>query len=310
MVVSKRGLLKVIILLAIIDVIAGFWYLTLRIENSGESRDFWLPDSVTEAADTIAEQTAPDSFKIVNNHGYFITKHSVDTSFKQLASIKLVNARIPINVNGCDSLDLLNRELVSKAFGFASDDFEGGMAIYTSRPTFNHRTTLPYDDVERKPSLAPEQTTTEAVAVYPLYTSNRIMVWEIDYWRNNCGTKVSTSAYVHYDRVAQQVIDYNDIINRNTESMLLSMINDKIEVLNENDPTLELHNAVKVPAEMCVRRTGISFLFPPGEIAALEKGEIEVMLPHNSMNNIYTPVFKTQLATSTGWWKYKRLGGK
>lgn len=310
MVVSKRGLLKVIILLVIIDIIAAFWYLTLRIENSGESRDLWLPDSVTETADTIADGTIPDSFEIVQDHGYFITEQKIDTSGSNLACIKSVKARIPVSVNGYDSLDVLHEALIKKALGVNARDFEGAMALYTERPHFNSSIALPYKKLDKEPSVDRAHTSVERVFVYPLYTSNRIMVMEIDYWRNNCGRKSVTSAYVHYDRISQQEVKRNEIINSANESLLLTIINEKIELLNKKDSSLNLHNAAKVPAELCVRKNATSFMFPPGEIASIEHGEIEVMISHDDMHPVYTPLFQRLLSASTGWWKYKKLPTK
>jgi len=307
MVVSKRGLLKVIILLVIIDIIAGFWYLTLRIENSGESRDLWHPDSVTETADTIAEETVPDSFEVVSKHGYFVTQQHVDTSGTPLASIKTVKARIPLSVNGCDSLDLLLEALMKKAFGLTARDFDEAMAQYADRPHFNSSIALSYNKVESEPNVGAAHTTIERVFVYPLYTSHRLMVMEIDYWRNNCGRKSVTSAYVHYDRMAQQEITRSDIINATTESLLLSIINEKIDALNKKDPKLKLHAAAKVPTEMCVRKNGTSFMFIPGEIGEISQGEIEIMVSHDNLKNVYTPMFQRLLSASTGWWKYNKL---
>ncbi len=307
MIVSKRGLLKVIILLAIVDVIAGLWYFTVLVENSGESHEFGLPDIVTETADTVAEHTIPDSMKTVRRHGYFVAKANGDTSRNLLASVRLANARIPVSINGNDSLDVLYRTLVRKAFGTASDDFVGGMDIYTSHPDFNRSNNPPYNEVYEVPETAPDHTITEVVTVYPLYTSNCLMVWQIDFWKNSGGNKTRTSAYVHYDRLAQQVLNNNDILAYDSENRLLTVLNEKIADLNNNDPSLNLRDAVKVPDEMCVRRTGISFMFPPGEIASADKGEIEVMLPHNMMKGIYTRSFVAQLNASTGWWRYKKL---
>lgn len=310
MVVSKRGLLKVIILLVIVDIIAGFWYLTLRIESSGESRDLWHPDSVTENADTIAEGTVPDTFEIVQDHGYFVTQKSIDSSGVSLASIKSVKARIPLSINGSENIDELLEALMKKALSVTARDFEGAMALYTDRPHFNSSISLPYKKVDKEPSIDRSHTTTERIFIYPLYTSNRLMVMEIDTWHNNCGRKSITTAYVHYDRLAQQEVKRNDITKTENESLLLQIINDKIETLNKKDPDLNLHKAARVPAELCVRKNGTSFMFIPGEIASFDQGEIEVMISHDDMNPVYTPMFLRLLSASTGWWKYKKLPTK
>lgn len=304
MTVSKRGIVKVIILLVIIDIIAGFWYLTLRIESSGESRDLWHPDSVVENADTIADYTVPDSFVVVKTNGYFVSTLHSDTSAHQLACVKKVAARVPIAINGCDSLDLLNREIILKAFGITALDIEGAMSRYTAIPAFENNA-LPYQNVEKEPKLGVSQTIATHINIYPLYTSHRMMVIEIDITHNNRGKRTHNSAFVHYDRVAQHVIKPDDIINTLNEIQLLSIINEKIKSLNTANPGLALSMASKLPTELCVRRDHTSFYFASGVIASDDKGEIEVRLSHNDLQKIYTPTFTRLMNASTGWWQYK-----
>lgn len=309
MIVSKRGLVKVIILLAIVDLIAAFWYFTLCIESSGESRDLWHPDLVTENADTIPETTLVDTFKLSEEHRYFVTTvPSIPSNpHSKLVSIKVVKARLPITINGNDSLDRLNEAIAEKAFGQKTCNIYSAISTYINTPKFGgDNASMPYVKVDSMPIRYPEFTNALSVLVFPRITSQRLLVFEIDYWHTMGKTSTATSAYVHYDRVSQRVIPSSEIMLPGENQVVLALINEKIEYLNRKK-NLSLLKASRVPTEMCVMRTGISFMYPPGEIAQHGEGEIEILVPHDKIKSSLTPSFLNVLSNNSGWWAYKRI---
>lgn len=309
MVVTKQGLVKVIALLVIIDLIAAFWYVSLRIENSGESRDlFEKMDSVAENADTIAETTRPDTFDIIEAHGYFVSQQPVVTgnSNTHLASIKTIKMRVPQSINGNDSINTLHEALMEKAFGHHSYDYEYAINSYTSKPWFPDNSTVPFKPVNYVPNVDEAFCNNSRIVVYPIYTSHRILVYEIDHKRKESGRTYATSAYVHYDRVNYQVIKRSDIINIAAENDILALINKKIAVLT-SEKKINLLSASKVPYEVCVKQSGISFIFTPGEIAPISEGEIEIHLPYKAIRGMLNPNFLPIIDASTGWWSYKQV---
>lgn len=310
MIVSKRGLVKVILLLVIIDIIAALWYLTLRIEASGDSRDLWETDEDREAvvADTVVEATVADTFAVTAAHGYFISQQPVNLDKNSyMASVKIVKARLPQAINGYDSIEAFNQAVMEKAFGHTSLSLERAIEQFCKRPHFNEDVNLPYTELDHVPQSLPAYTNSQQILIYPLYTSHRLLVMEIESKRSNGSTSAATSAYVHYDRVTQRLITRSDILRSGQDNEVLSLINEKIGHLNTKKKDLGLFSASKVPDELCVRKTGISFMFPPGEIAPIAKGEIEIMVSHGDIRRLLTPSFQEILGASTGWWKYKPL---
>ncbi|WP_407402206.1 hypothetical protein [Sodaliphilus sp.] len=309
MIVSKRGLVKVIILLAIVDLIAAFWYFTLRIESSGESRDLWHHDNVTENADTVKETSMVDTFQLAHQRRYFITTTPSLTNnpSSKLLCIKVVKARLPITINGNDSLDRLNEAIVEKAFDQKTCNITNAISAYLNTPKFiGNNVDQPYVCIDSLPVKHPEFTNALSVLIFPRITSNRLLVFEIDHWHTAGNTSTATSSYIHYDRVAQHVIPTEEILQSGEDHVVLALINDKIEYLNRKK-NLSLLKASRVPAEMCVMRTGISFMFPPGEIAQPGEGEIEILVPHDKIKSSLSPSFLNIMNNNSGWWTYKRI---
>lgn len=307
MTVTKRGLVKVIVLLVIIDLIAAFWYISLRIENSGESHDLWeKTDSLAEAADTIAEITIPDTFDIVEAHGYFISQQPMIAGKEKshLASIKTAKLRFPISINGNDSIGQLQQALLEKAFGNSSGSVKEALKAYTSIPAFANNAAPEYKEVKYVPTVDEKHCNNVRVLIYPLYTSHRLMVFEVDHKRKENGNKFKASSYVHYDRVNQQIIKRSDILNISESKAILEILNKKIELLKE-EKKMNLVHASKVPSELYTTRNALAFVFSPGEIAPLSEGEIEIHIPYQNLQSALTPNFTTILENSTGWWNYK-----
>lgn len=72
---SKRNLVIIIALLVIVDIAAAFWYLSLRIEASGESHDLWQrSDTTATVADTLTTASIPDTFDIKEFHAYHVSR--------------------------------------------------------------------------------------------------------------------------------------------------------------------------------------------------------------------------------------------
>ena len=308
MIVTKRGLVKVIILLAIVDFIAGLWYLTLRIENSGTSRDLWEHTDSAMNADTIAEATVPDSFHIVTSRGYFISQQPLVKGDRDtyMASVKVVKARMPISVNGNDSVIALDNAVAMKALGVTAGDFSTALTQYMSEPHFNNGESHPFKKLPKAPIANPRYTDVQRIIVFPRTTSHRLLEVEIDKMHNNGVTVTETSAYVHYDRQAHAVLNATDVFNADDEKEILAKINAKIELLNKKEPKLSLRAVTHMPQEFNVRKDGIAFMYPPGEIAPLDDGETIILVLHRDLTQHYTPAFQRIVEASTGWWHFKK----
>lgn len=306
---SKRNLVIIIALLVIIDIAAAFWYLSLRIEASGESHDLWQNgDTATTMADTLTNVSVPDSFEVKEFHAYHVSrtpaiKGNLDTYY---VSVRRVKARWPLSVNGNDSLPQLEQALLVRLFGQASNNLAVAATQWLRTPKFTIEAVNDYKEIDRQPKLIGRYAYSEQVLAYPLLTSLRLLVMEVDHRTHHGEDKRLTTSYVHYDRVKQGVLERKHIIEQSQEPVLLTLINEKISRLN-HEKQLQLEQAVKVANDFHATRTGIVFDYPAGEIAPASEGVIEVFVDYPLLRPVLTQDFKNLLNLNDGYWKYKPI---
>lgn len=307
---SKRSLLILILLLAIVDIVAAFWYLAARIEASGDSRDYFEKhneDVAAAPADTVSEINVPDSFMIAERHAYYVSrqpaiKGDMSTYFSCIKSVKV---RWPKSVNGSDDLTPLYRALLDKMFTPGSVNLEYAINQELSKPKFTSSHELGYKKIESKPTPQPGYAYRHDVLAYPVMTSMRVLVMGIEKMDYNGIERTMHNAYVHYDRATHQLIDKKDIFAID-DAALLSMINAKINELNKSKDN-NLDHAMALPSEYQIKAKGISFHFAAGVVAAPNEGPIEIFLDYKTLNSTFTSAFKQLVRDNSGYWDYKRL---
>ena len=298
---TKRNLVIIIALLVIIDIAAAFWYLSLRIEASGESHDLWQHGSDTTAtvADTLTTASIPDTFDVKEFHAYYVSRSPAvrgdENSY--YTCIKRVKVRWPLSVNGNDSIPALERALQSCMFGNDNNNLTFAASQWTRSPKFDVEALTDFKEIESQPKIVSRYAYTEQLLAYPILTSLRTHSGE---------TSTMTTRYVHYDRVKQSVLERKHIFEQGQEPILLSLINDKIERLN-NEKSLQLERAAKVANEFHATRAGIIFDYPAGELAPANEGVIEILIDYPVLSTVITQDFKNLLNLNDGYWKYKPI---
>ena len=301
---SKRSILIAIALLTIIDIIAAFWYLALRLEREGGSHDLFERSHDSTAlvsADTLDVVSVPDTFELSEYHSWFVARNGGE----RIASGKTVRLRWPMSVNGMNNLDELERALLQKALGGNAISRDEAVQRYLDVPHFNQQG-LAYERVDSAPRVPAERCIEVATLVYPYLTSFQLLVMEIDHIESQGTIKRRSSSYVHYDRTTQRVLTRGDMLRYDSENSLLALINTKIDHLNA-ERTEPLRHATRLPHEMCCTRNGILFEFGEGDISNVGNGIIDVLLPWKSVRNYLTPAFAHLIDENDGYWRYKAL---
>ena len=307
---TKKNLLIVILLLAIIDLVAGGWYVSRRIEASGKSQSLFGQRDSTEViamADTVGSTSQADVFdKLQHNTFYFISNSpSVkgDNS-TYYTSTKHVKVRWPKKINGDDDFEALEKELIKKAFGNTQSVMKDARYVFLNTPEFNKPIGDDYHSLVKAPTVHPVYGNVSQVLVYPYMTSNRLLVMEIDKSEYNGSTTQENSTFVHYDRLKRRVLSRLDILvaDASKESKLLKAINKKIDNLNQGRADNRLQHALNVPTEICCGKKGIIFQFKHGTIA---DSPIEVMIDYDKMENFMTEDFKQLVMNNDGYKLYK-----
>lgn len=310
---TKKNFIIVIILLIIIDLAAAGWYMSRRIEASGHSTGLFEQRDSTEEiamADTVATASQADVFdKIQHNTYYFISNSPSikgdETSY--YTSIKHVKVRWPKKVNGNDELADLNKELIRKAFGNSQSTMKDARYMYLNEPEFNKPIGDDYRTLVKAPKVFPIYGNVSQVLVYPLMTSQRLLVMAIDKVEYNGRSSIENTVYVHYDRLNQRVLSRIDILTADVdkENKLLKLINKKIDDLNKGrSEENRLQHALNVPAEVCCRKKGVIFQFKQG---TLSSSPIEILVDYDKLEPFFTEEFGQLVKDNDGYWNYKDI---
>ena len=298
---TKKNLIIVIILLTIIDLVAAGWYMSRRIEASGQSKNLFEQRDSTDyvvEADTVMAASQDDLFdELQHNTYYFIADNPSipgDNS-SRYTSIKHVKVRWPRKVNGDGELTALNKELIGRAFGNTQSQMKDARYVYLNTPSFNKPIGDDYKKLSSAPTIVPVYGNVSQVLVYPYMTSQRLLVMEIDKVEYNGNTTSENSYFIHYDRMRQRVLSRLDILvpDMDKETKLLKTINKKIDELNSGrSDDRKLQHALNVPAEVCCTKKGVKFEFQHGSISS---SPIEILVEYDKLEPYFTEEFKQLL---------------
>ena len=298
---TKKNLIIVIILLTIIDLVAAGWYMSRRIEASGQSKNLFEQRDSTDyvvEADTVMVASQDDLFdELQHNTYYFIADNPSipgDNS-SRYTSIKHVKVRWPRKVNGDGELTALNKELIGRAFGNTQSQMKDARYVYLNTPSFNKPIGDDYKKLSSAPTIVPVYGNVSQVLVYPYMTSQRLLVMEIDKVEYNGNTTSENSYFIHYDRMRQRVLSRLDILvpDMDKETKLLKTINKKIDELNSGrSDDRKLQHALNVPAEVCCTKKGVKFEFQHGSISS---SPIEILVEYDKLEPYFTEEFKQLL---------------
>ena len=298
---TKKNLIIVIILLTIIDLVAAGWYMSRRIEASGQSKNLFEQRDSTDyvvEADTVMAASQDDLFdELQHNTYYYIADNPSipgDNS-SRYTSIKHVKVRWPRKVNGDGELTALNKELIGRAFGNTQSQMKDARYVYLNTPSFNKPIGDDYKKLSSAPTIVPVYGNVSQVLVYPYMTSQRLLVMEIDKVEYNGNTTSENSYFIHYDRMRQRVLSRLDILvpDMDKETKLLKTINKKIDELNRGrSDDRKLQHALNVPAEVCCTKKGVKFEFQHGSISS---SPIEILVEYDKLEPYFTEEFKQLL---------------
>ena len=298
---TKRNLIITIILLSFIDLVAAGWYMSRRIEASGNSQNFFAQRDSTEVvieADTVVTTFQDDLFDELQHNTYYFIANTPSISgdnSSRYTSIKHVKVRWPRKVNGDSEFEQLNKELISKAFGNAQSRMKDARYLYLNKPTFNKPIGDDYKTLSSAPTIVPVYGNVSQVLVYPYMTSQRLLVMEVDKVEYNGRSTNETDYFIHYDRQRQRVLSRIDILiaDVDKENKLLKVINKKIDEMNKGrGDSNQLQHALNVPAEVCCSKKGVLFQYKQGSIS---NDAIAGMVNYDDVEPFMTEDFKELL---------------
>ncbi len=308
---TKRNLIIVIILLAIIDMVAAGWYMSRRIEASGRSQSLFDQRDTTEViaeADTVVSSSQADEFDKVQLNSYYFMANTPSIKGDESSyytSTKHVKVRWPKKINGNDELTELNKELIKIAFGNTQSSMKDARYVFLNTPKFNRPVGDDYRTLVKAPRVYPVYGNVSQVLVYPYMTSQRLLVMEIEKVEYDGSSTVENSTFLHYDRMQQRVLSRLDLLvaDVDKESQLLKVINKKIDTLNKGrgDSNL-LQHALNVPADVHCSKKGMLFGYKQGSISS---SPIDILVEYDKLEPFLTKEFQQMLENNDDYYIYK-----
>lgn len=293
---SKRTLLIIIALLAIIDMAAALWYLALRIETSGGSGDLFTSEHVAsnDSTDTIVTNV-PDRFAPLNRTAYYVSNES---GLRPMGCTLRIRGQWPTEINGLDSISALEQALIGVAYGQNYTTRSQAEEAFLSKPTFSNSAAATAVRSETPPKATYQIVTT--VDIHPIITSQRLLVMAVDHHNVYPGAHSRHQAFVHYDRFHQRVLTRADILRPDREPQLLTVINNHIAKLNNTRQTPIL-SASQVASQLCCNQRGITFLYQEGEVRSRDEGPVGVLVEYTDLGDYLTDSFKNLLWSNSGY---------
>lgn len=304
---TKRAFFILIAILVILDIAAAFWYVAGRLNNDNHDNPF----SVEEQADlvpdsTIVGETAPDKFEITEKSAYYVSVSPVSPSKPGTywTSTKRYKGRIPVSVNGSDAIDELLKEIEHRAFGFGTGSVNTCATAFLRSPKFNSNSASNFKSVTKAPQVSEVYGNVSTIKIYPTFTSDYLLVMAIDKQDYDGSIRTQHMSFVIYNRKKHQILDKENIFNKQLESKVLALVNSHIDELNLGG-SLNLRHAATLPPEITLGRKGILFVFESGSIAEADKGIIDVFLPYAKLKPYFTTEFNAIIDANNGFWDYE-----
>ena len=307
---TKRTLLIIIAVLAVLDIAAVFWYMASHINSDGKGFGlFGSDDTAATAADIIGdEKSIPDEFELIEQHAYFTSRapQQPQDPMSYYTCIKRVKAKMPKSVNGNSSISDLLSEINRKAFGVSASTLTAGINAFLREPHFNTALPIDYKTISSAPNIAKKYGNVTGVSIFPTLTSTHLLIVAIEKTCYNGERKLEKMGFVAYDRVNQRVVSNNEVLQQGKHQDIVNLINDPIGHI-ESRTGKKFQQATEVPAEIYLGQRGISFIFQPGKIADEKDGIKQVFVTYKALRPYLTKPFYKMVLANSRYSKYKSL---
>ena len=163
-----------------------------------------------------------------------------------------------------------------------------------------------YKALDTEPTITQKYGNVQGVKIYPTFSSRGYLVMAISLTSYDSGKKREKIYYVNYNRRGQSVLSFNSIFASNSEDALLTLVNNKIESLAD-DEGMPLHKATRLSANVYARKRGIFFVYQAGEIADESEGMIEIFLSFKALQKHLTSSFQALVSENGDYQEYKPI---
>ena len=264
---TKRTLLIIIGLLALLDVAAIIIYLSGTKNHDGKSPLDFTIDKTNEVtpADTIPGRASLDDFETFQDTVNFISTDKVmdNGEKKRMSATVIVKIVWPKEINRKSQFLELQNALMTKLTGKTYPNVKKMIADLTSHPKFVKPTTH-YTVINKDFSASHGAShTTRRYTVQPHFGTHfrleMMVVTEI----LDGGKESRNFSIVHYNRQNGKIISNDEIFNKASTNDILSLINQSIEqkIIREN---VNMHELTSMPHNFVLGEKYVIFYVEQG----------------------------------------------
>lgn len=294
---AKRTLFTIIAVLVVLDLAALMWYLIGTLNSDGRHADLFerTDSAATEMADTVADNTVDDHFRIISDTTHFIaTGADLEGTGKRQASTMCIKLKWPVDINGNDNLQELEDALINAAFGQSYNNVNEAIAAMKKDPKFSYPVSE-FTRVARQPDTTRTSATKFMLRAFPYISTDKLLEY-IVLQETRTGSHVRRKMLVvHYDRVKHNVFTAQDVLNFAKQDSILALVNQRIEGIAIETADARLHETANVPLQFLLGRKSVIFYFPDGAIAPLGTGVKEVAVSNQDIKPYFTDFYRQML---------------
>lgn len=299
---TKRSLYITILILAVLDLAAAAWWAAGHFNSDGRARLFDNYDNAV-MADTVPNVAHPvnDDYRTLNGYTFYSATSYSGGEFTDIIRVKAI---WPVKINGEKGLAELKEALIGKMFGKQYDDIKQAFDSTLAHPKFVGGV----HNVKRlgkMPATVAGRGMEHYYMAYPYVASDRLVEFRIERSIYDGYQAQHEVAMAHYDRVRQQVITLDMVLDLSKKDEVLKHVNSRINRLVDANG-LKLRNTPSLPQEFMLTSNGIIFFFPAGTIADVETGPIEVKVFYKELWPLLSSYFKEIAASNAHFKIYDR----
>ena len=296
---TKRNLFILIGLLVLLDLASFFVYFMSHINRDGKNPIEYVmekADSVSFEMDSVPAEFVVDKFDTIARIENYVSKNQMQvgaTNKPMTCSVK-IKMVCPKSINGNSNLDDLYTELMRHVSSNAPSNVNDAVEWLLDNPEFAQ----PSSSYTVSTAVNPIDSlryTMQRYRVFP-YISTHYLLEMVVLVEKLSGKKLSRDMnIVHYNRVENEVIGFNQIFNASKENAILALINRNIAKEKKTGSHPNWHEALALPSEFLLGKKSVIFYFADGDIAPRGTGLHEISVSNQELEPFFTDFYKDVL---------------
>lgn len=296
---TKRNLFILIGLLVLLDLASFFVYFMSHINRDGKNPIEYVMEKTDTASvemDSVPAEFVADKFDTIARIENYVSKNlmQVGATNKPMTCSVKIKFVCPKSINDNSNLDDLYKELMRQVSSNAPSNVNDAVEWLLNNPEFAQPSSS-YTVSSAVNPIDSLRYTMQRYRVFP-YISTHYLLEMVVLVEKLSGKKLSREMnIVHYNRVENEVIGFNQIFNASKENAILALINRSIAKEKKTGNHPNWHEALALPSEFLLGKKSVIFYFADGDIAPRGTGLHQISVSNQELDPFFTDFYKDVL---------------